>query len=158
MRTSGEPPTGSGRFERMASGLPRDASIPLAERAGRYDLALEGLEQARETRPSDPRVLWAQDRIYRLAGRTESHLGKVRITSRKRPQRTIADCFPPCTGTSLTCTPPTGLPVLLRSPSCVHATVNAPAVPTGARVARFPVAGSLPHYPFRGLINVHRPL
>ena len=42
------------------------------------------------------------------------------------------------------CAPPTGLPVLLLSPSYVHATVNTPAETTGARVARFPVAGSLP--------------
>ena len=78
LRTSGELSTGSGRFERMTSGLLRDASILLAERADRYDLALEGLEKARKTRPNDPRVLWALGRIYRLAGRTESHLEKAR--------------------------------------------------------------------------------
>ena len=43
-------------------------------------------------------------------------------------------------------TPPSGLPVLLLSPSCVHATVNTPAEPTGARIARFPAAGSLPRF------------
>ena len=36
--------------------------------------------------------------------------------------------------------------MLLLSPSCVHATVNTPAEPTGARVARFPAAGSLPRF------------
>ena len=34
--------------------------------------------------------------------------------------------------------------MLLLSPSYVHATVNTPAEPAGARVARFPAAGSLP--------------
>ncbi len=37
-----------------------------------------------------------------------------------------------------------GFPVLLLSPSFVHATVDTPAETPGARVARFPVAGSLP--------------
>ena len=36
--------------------------------------------------------------------------------------------------------------MLLLSPSCVHATVNTPAEPTGARVARSPAAGSLPRF------------
>ena len=36
--------------------------------------------------------------------------------------------------------------LLLLSPSCVHATVNTPADPTGACVARFPAAGSLPRF------------
>ena len=34
--------------------------------------------------------------------------------------------------------------MLLLFPSCVHATVNTPAETSGARVARFPVVGSLP--------------
>ena len=42
------------------------------------------------------------------------------------------------------CTPPTGLPVLLLSPSCTHATANTPAEPAGACVACFPTAASLP--------------
>ena len=41
-------------------------------------------------------------------------------------------------------TPPTGLPVLLLSPSCTHAAATTPAEPVGARVARFPTAVSLP--------------
>ena len=36
--------------------------------------------------------------------------------------------------------------MLLLSPSCVHATVHTPAEPTGARIARFPAAGSLPRF------------
>ncbi len=44
------------------------------------------------------------------------------------------------------CAPPTGLPVLPPSPSCTHAAANTPAETTGARVARFPVAGNLPRY------------
>ncbi len=78
MRANGELATGSGRFEQMTSGLLRDASILLAERADRYDLALEGLEKARKTRPDDPRLLWALGRIYRLAGRTGPHLEKAK--------------------------------------------------------------------------------
>ena len=42
------------------------------------------------------------------------------------------------------CAPPTGLPVLLLSPSCTHAATTTPAEPVGARVARFPTAVSLP--------------
>ena len=76
--SNGELATGSGRFERMTSGLLRDASILLAERADRYDLALERLERARMTRPDDPRLLWALGRIYRLAGRTEHHLEEAK--------------------------------------------------------------------------------
>ena len=41
-------------------------------------------------------------------------------------------------------TPPTGLPVLLPSPSSMRAAANTPAEPAGARVARFPADGSLP--------------
>ena len=37
------------------------------------------------------------------------------------------------------------LPVLLLSPSCMHATVKPPEL-TGARVARFPATGSLPRF------------
>ncbi len=47
------------------------------------------------------------------------------------------------TGSRLTrATPPAGLPVLLPSPSCPHATAITPAEPVGACVARFPAAGS----------------
>ena len=47
------------------------------------------------------------------------------------------------TGSRLTrATPPAGLPVLLLSPSCPHATAITPAEPAGACVARFPTAGS----------------
>ena len=42
------------------------------------------------------------------------------------------------------CTPPPGLPVLPLLPSCAHAAVSTPAEPAGARVTRFPTAGSLP--------------
>ena len=42
------------------------------------------------------------------------------------------------------CTPPTGLPVLLPSPSSMRAAVNTPAEPPGARVVHFPAGGSLP--------------
>ena len=94
MRTSGELSTGSGRFDRMTSGLLRDVSILLAERADRYDLALEGLEKARKTRPNDPRVLCARGRIYRLAGRTESHLEKAKdlphASGRRGPSPTVS--------------------------------------------------------------------
>ena len=69
--------TGSGRFERMTSGLRRDASILLAERSDRYDLALSGLESVVDVRPNDPRLLWAMGRIYRLSGRTSEHLDKA---------------------------------------------------------------------------------
>ena len=43
-------------------------------------------------------------------------------------------------------TPPAGLPVLRPIPSSIHATANTPAEPVGARVARFPTAGSLPRF------------
>ena len=42
------------------------------------------------------------------------------------------------------CSPPTGLPVLLPSPSSMRAAATTPAEPAGARVARFPAGGSLP--------------
>ena len=41
-------------------------------------------------------------------------------------------------------TPPTGLPVLRPSPSCMHAAAITPTEPAGALVARFPADGSLP--------------
>ena len=41
-------------------------------------------------------------------------------------------------------TPPTGLPVLRPSPSCMRAAAITPAEPAGALVARFPADGSLP--------------
>ena len=42
------------------------------------------------------------------------------------------------------CAPPTGLPVLLPSPSSMRAAATTPAEPADARVARFPAGGSLP--------------
>ena len=42
------------------------------------------------------------------------------------------------------CAPPTGLPVLLPSPSSMRATASTPAGPAGAYVAHFPTSGSLP--------------
>lgn len=78
MQASGELSTGSGRFARVTSGMRRDASILLAERIDRYDLALEGLESVQKIRPNDPKLLWAMGRIYRLAGRTPEHLDKAR--------------------------------------------------------------------------------
>ena len=42
------------------------------------------------------------------------------------------------------CAPPTGLPVLLPSPSSMRAAASTPAGPAGALVARFPTSGSLP--------------
>ena len=43
-------------------------------------------------------------------------------------------------------TPPPGFPVLPPSSSSMRAAVITPAEPAGARVARFPASGSLPHY------------
>ena len=43
-------------------------------------------------------------------------------------------------------TPPTGLPVLLPSPSFMRAAANAPAKPIGAHVARLPTDASLPRF------------
>ena len=58
---------------------------------------------------------------------------------------------PPCrpgltlAGFRLVCAaPPTGLPVLLPSPSSMRAIVSTPAEPDGAWVARFPSGGNLP--------------
>ena len=42
------------------------------------------------------------------------------------------------------CAPPTGLPVLLPSPSSMRAAATTPAEPADVRVARFPAGGSLP--------------
>ena len=42
------------------------------------------------------------------------------------------------------CAPPTGLPVLLPSPSSMRAAATTPAEPAGARVVHFPAGGSLP--------------
>ena len=51
----------------------------------------------------------------------------------------------PLTGFRLVrATPPTGLPVLLPSPSSMRAAANTPAGPAGALVAHFPASGSLP--------------
>ena len=44
-------------------------------------------------------------------------------------------------------TPPAGLPVLRPFPSSTRAAAITPAEPAGARVARFPTAGSLPRLP-----------
>ena len=44
-------------------------------------------------------------------------------------------------------TPPAGLPVLRPFPSSTRAAAITPAEPVGARVARFPTAGSLPRNP-----------
>ena len=56
----------------------------------------------------------------------------------RRPRLVLAD-------SRLTrATSPAGLPVLPLSPSYPHAIANTPAEPDGARVARFPSAGSLP--------------
>ena len=44
------------------------------------------------------------------------------------------------------CTPPTGLPVLRPSPSCMRAAATTPAEPASALVARFPADGSLPRF------------
>ena len=44
------------------------------------------------------------------------------------------------------CTPPTGLPVLRPSPSCMRAAANTPAEPASALVAHFPADGSLPRF------------
>ena len=58
----------------------------------------------------------------------------------RRPRLTL-------TGSRLTrATPPAGLPVLLPSPSCPHATATTPAEPAGACVARLPTAASLPRF------------
>ena len=57
-----------------------------------------------------------------------------------RPDLTLAGCRLACAA------PPAGLPVLRPIPSSTHATANTPAEPVGARVARFPTAGSLPHF------------
>ena len=51
----------------------------------------------------------------------------------------------PLTGFRLVrATPPTGLPVLLPSPSSMRAAANTPAGPAGALVAHFPASASLP--------------
>ena len=55
-----------------------------------------------------------------------------------RPNLTLAGCR------LARATPPAGLPVLRPIPSSIHATAITPAEPVGARVARFPTAGSLP--------------
>ena len=57
-----------------------------------------------------------------------------------RPNLTLAGCR------LARATPPAGLPVLRPIPSSIHATANTPAEPVGARVARFPTAGSLPRF------------
>ena len=58
----------------------------------------------------------------------------------RRPRLTLA-------GSRLArATPPAGLPVLPLSPSYPHAIANTPAETDGARVARFPSAGSLPRF------------
>ena len=57
-----------------------------------------------------------------------------------RPNLTLAGCR------LARATPPAGLPMLRPIPSSIHATANTPAEPVGARVARFPTAGSLPRF------------
>ena len=94
MQSAGELSTGSGRFERVTSGLRRDASILLAERIDRYDLALEGLESVQRVRPNDPKLLWAMGRIYRLAGRTPEHLDKARKLLMQAAEEDRRQLFP----------------------------------------------------------------
>ena len=94
MQSAGELSTGSGRFERVTSGLRRDASILLAERIDRYDLALEGLESVQKVRPNDPKLLWAMGRIYRLAGRTAEHLDKARELLMQAAEEDRRQLFP----------------------------------------------------------------
>ena len=99
------------------------------------------------------------------------HLRPLPSTGITRLHRYLRASPPPCRpGLSLAgfrfgpCIPPTGLPVLLPSSSSVHADISTPAetlrcsrgslpVPSSA----FPLLpqGRLPHYPFRGLLNVH---
>ena len=58
-----------------------------------------------------------------------------------RPDLTLAGC------PLARATPPAGLPVLRPIPSSTRAAAITPAEPVGARVARFPTAGSLPRIP-----------
>ena len=58
-----------------------------------------------------------------------------------RPNLTLAGCR------LAHATPPAGLPVLRPSPPSTRAAATTPAEPVGARVARFPTAGSLPRIP-----------
>ena len=58
-----------------------------------------------------------------------------------RPDLTLAGC------PLARATPPAGLPVLRPLPPSTRAAATTPAEPVGARVARFPTAGSLPRIP-----------
>ena len=76
-----------------------------------------------------------------------------------RPDLTLAGCR------LARATPSAGLPVLRPFPSSTRAAATTPAEPVGARVARFPTAGSLPVFragrlphriaSLRGLLGVH---
>ena len=101
------------------------------------------------------------------------HYSRIRAPSLRRrcPASAVLQASPPpcrpirpLAGFRLArATPPTGLPVLLRSPSSMRAAATTPAEPTGACVVRFPVdgglpvrmAGQFPRLQFRGLLGVH---
>ncbi len=84
---------------------------------------------------------------------TSPHLRSLPSASVTRPLRYYEPLRHPARpGLSLAgfrfgaCTPPAGLPVLLFPSSSMRASANTPAETTGACVARFPVAASLPRY------------
>ena len=66
------------------------------------------------------------------------------LTGTTSPSATLPAQPAPHGGPVGVCSPPTGLPVLLPSPSSMRAAATTPAEPASARVARFPASGSLP--------------
>ena len=87
----------------------------------------------------------------------EKDMGQLRLLDRRSPDTAslvLRTSPPPCrpnltlAGCRLAhATPPAGLPVLRPSPPSTRAAATTPAEPVGARVARFPIAGSLPRIP-----------
>ena len=87
----------------------------------------------------------------------EKDMGQLRLLDRRSPDTAslvLRTSPPPCrpnltlAGCRLAhATPPAGLPVLRPSPPSTRAAATTPAEPVGARVARFPTAGSLPRIP-----------
>ena len=73
-----------------------------------------------------------------LAGRARQAAQSWRTCSKLLYCRASPPPCQPCGFPVGACTPPTALPILLLSPSCVYAPVHTPAQPIVARVARFP--------------------
>ena len=106
--------------------------------SGVAELVLRRLGSRQSPRPFPPSCAALELRPLPSAGVTRLHRYYGPLRHPARPDLTLAGCR------LARVTPPAGLPVLRPSPSSTRAAATTPAEPVGARVARFPTAGSLP--------------